>query len=208
MSMKIIGVSGSIRPNGNTDWMVNTVLDAAQSAGAQVDKVFLREHQIKYCTACDACHNNGGNCAIKDDAMQQITPRLLEADVIVIGAPNYFKNVSALTKNFMDRLNAATRARPKRLLVDKIAIGLCVGGEELQDTQYCEDAMLRFFKGQKMKTIAMIKARADKPGEVASNSDLEKLLKEIGKKLGKNEIDLIMAMKNIPEKHSVTFFKI
>jgi multimeric flavodoxin WrbA len=139
--------------------------------------------------------------------MSQIFPKLLQADGIVFGSPNYFKNVSALAKNFMDRLNAATRARPKRLLADKIGIGLCVGGEELQDTQYCEDALLRFFKGQQMKTIAMIKARADKPGEVSGNDELKRLLEDIDNKLGSNKIDEIVAMKNLPEKHSATFFK-
>jgi multimeric flavodoxin WrbA len=129
--MKIVGIFGSMRL-GNSDWMISQIIDSAEKAGAQVEKIFLRELKIGYCVGCDKCVKNG-ECTIDDD-MQRIYPKLLNADVIVLGCPNYFKNVSALTKNFMDRTNALVRF--ERKLKGKYAIGLCVGGEELEDTQH------------------------------------------------------------------------
>ena len=151
----------------------------------------LRELNIKYCNGCDVCHKNGGNCITKDD-MQKVYPKLLEADIIIISCPNYFKNVSALTKNFMDRTNAFVRVKPRKL-EGKMAIGLCVGGEELEDTQYCENALVRFFRAHRMKILCMVKGRADTIGEISKNINLEKKLKEIGKNIGKGNTDYMIS---------------
>ncbi|MCJ7631188.1 flavodoxin family protein [Candidatus Bathyarchaeota archaeon] len=206
--MRITGIYGSIRPKGNTDWMLSTLLDSSETEGADVNKIFLRDFKhIEWCTGCDCCHTNGGTCIIKDD-MQEIYPKLIKSDIIILGCPNYFKGVSALTKNFMDRTNAFVRVKPCKLL-NKYAIGMCVGGEELEDTQHCIDQLARFFKGHKMKTLCMLKARADKPGEISNDIELERILVDIGNKLAKNELDIVSGMPSIrTEKHSMSFFDI
>ena len=95
--MKILGIYGSIRTNGNSDWMIDKVLSAAENKGAIIDRVKLRDYKIDYCTGCDFCQLNGGKCVIEDD-MQLIYPKLLDADLIIVACPNYFKNVSLLQK--------------------------------------------------------------------------------------------------------------
>jgi multimeric flavodoxin WrbA len=138
--------------------------------------------------------------------MQKIYPKLLETDVIVVGCPNYFKNVSALTKNFIDRTNAFVRVKPRKL-EGKYAIGLCVGGEELEDTQHCADALIRFFKAHRMRILLMVKAKADELGSISNNTELGKKLVEIGKKIAKNEIDVMTSTTDIVnEKYSIAFF--
>ncbi len=206
--MKITGIYGSIRPNGNTDWMLNTLLDSAKAEGAQINKIVLRDFKhIEWCTGCDVCHTNDGTCVINDD-MQKIYPLLKEAEIIVLGCPNYFKGVSALTKNFMDRTNAFVRVKP-RILQDKVASGMCVGGEELEDTQHCIEQLARFFKGHKMKTLCMVKAKADKPREISADSKLERILGELGKKLARNEFEILSTLKKeITEKHAINLFRL
>jgi multimeric flavodoxin WrbA len=191
--MNILGIFGSMRANGNSDWMINRILDSAKNEGAHVERIFLRDLHIEYCKGCDACHENGGECVIEDD-MQGIYPKLLEAHVIVVGCPNYFKNVSALMKNFVDRTNAFVRVKPRKL-EGKYAIGLCVGGEELEDTQHCEDALSRFFRGHRMRILSMVKARADALGSISGNIELEKKLLEIGKKLAQEEVDDLISFR-------------
>lgn len=184
--MKIIAIYGS-RRRGNSDWMIDKLINSAKKEGAHVDKVLLRELDIGYCIGCDKCAKNG-ECSLNDD-MQKVYPKLKDADVIVVGCPNYFKNVSALTKNFIDRTNALVRF--ERKLKGKYAIGLCVGGEELEDTQHCADALMRFFKGHRMKILAVVKARADKPGEIYSNKELERKLVEMGKRIARNDNEIM-----------------
>ena len=103
--MKLISVCGSPR-NGNTEWMLKQLHALAVSSGITSDLILLRKQDIKSCNGCLTCEKGGkdrkGICSIKDD-MQDIYPRLLEADLIVYGTPVYFEMLSGLLKNFIDR---------------------------------------------------------------------------------------------------------
>jgi multimeric flavodoxin WrbA len=94
--MKILYISGSPRKNGNTEYL----LKLCQSITGG-DFIRLSDHQIEYCTYCSACIKKGV-CTIKDD-MAIITERLLRSQVIVLGSPVFFNNVSGQMKVFMDR---------------------------------------------------------------------------------------------------------
>jgi len=93
----IIGVSGSPR-NRNTNFMLKTVLEAT---GHDYELINLKDKKISPCTACGGCYKIH-KCAVKDD-MQEICDKLSKADVIVLGSPTYFDNVTALMKVFIDR---------------------------------------------------------------------------------------------------------
>ena len=79
--MKVVGICGSPR-RGNTEWMLNRLLEAVAQRGAETELILLRRKAIKHCNGCLTCEVGGkarkGVCTIKDD-MQEIYPRLLEA---------------------------------------------------------------------------------------------------------------------------------
>jgi len=115
--MKLLSVCGSPR-NGNTEWMLKYLHGLAMADGAEAELLLLRKFDIKMCNGCLACEAGGKNrkglCTIKD-AMQDIYPKLLQADAIVFGTPVYFEMVSGLLKNFMDRTCPVwTRLEDKR----------------------------------------------------------------------------------------------
>ena len=85
--MKILGLSFSPRPQGNTDVLLNEVLNGARQEGAEVELLRACDKEIRPCDGCRACWETG-ECHIKD-GMQEIYPKLLEADGIVLGAPIY-----------------------------------------------------------------------------------------------------------------------
>ena len=103
--MKVVAICGSHR-KGNTEWMLNTLLNRAKENGAEVELILLRKANIKMCLGCLACEAGGGDrpgiCKIKDD-MNAIYPKLLAADCLVFGTPVYFDLLSGSLKNFMDR---------------------------------------------------------------------------------------------------------
>jgi multimeric flavodoxin WrbA len=103
--MKVVAVCGSHR-KGNTEWMLNTLLERVKENGAEVELILLRKANVKMCLGCLACEKGGkdrkGMCEIKDD-MNTIYPKLLAADCLVFGTPAYFDLLSGLLKNFMDR---------------------------------------------------------------------------------------------------------
>jgi multimeric flavodoxin WrbA len=100
--MKIVGFVGSERKNGNTDVLVQHVLDGASSCGIEVEKINLSNYNFVGCSGCEGCKPSF-KCVKKDD-MRIIYEKLEQADGIVLGSPTYFYNVSATTKAFIDRL--------------------------------------------------------------------------------------------------------
>ncbi len=102
MVMKIIGIDGSPRKNGNTEKMVKRVLAGAKDAGSETEFLKLADLDINYCQGCLACRATG-ECVIEDD-MARVVDSIQQSDVIVLGSPIYIWQVSGNTKVFMDRL--------------------------------------------------------------------------------------------------------
>jgi multimeric flavodoxin WrbA len=99
--VRVIGLAGSPRRNGNTEALLDRFLAGAAGGGAQVEKVVLARLKVRGCVACDECHETGA-CAIRDD-FQIVFDKLLTADVIALAAPLYMWNVPAQAKAVIDR---------------------------------------------------------------------------------------------------------
>jgi multimeric flavodoxin WrbA len=119
--MKILGIVGSPRKNGNTEILMNEALNTARDAGMETEMFLMSEKQVAPCDACGLCFEVG-SCVVQDD-MQELYDMMDRADAIIIGSPVYFGSVSAQTKAVMDRMFALLR---KRALKDKIAGALVV----------------------------------------------------------------------------------
>lgn len=102
MSKKVLILSGSPRKGGNSDTLCNEFFKGAADGGNQVEKIFIRDKKINYCTACYYCRDNGGVCAINDD-MAEIIEKMDAADVIVLSSPVYFYSINAQLKTVIDR---------------------------------------------------------------------------------------------------------
>ena len=100
--MKIIGLVGSPRKNGNTDVLVQKVLDGAKEQGSETEIFYLNELAARGCQACYGC-KKAGKCVINDD-LANIFAAIDGADGIVMGSPIYFGRFTAQTATFMDRL--------------------------------------------------------------------------------------------------------
>lgn len=102
MSKKVLVLSASPRRGGNSDLLCDQFVLGAEESGNQVEKIFLREKEINYCLACDACQGNGGNCVQEDD-MAEILDKIIAADVIVMATPVYFYTMNGQIKTLIDR---------------------------------------------------------------------------------------------------------
>jgi multimeric flavodoxin WrbA len=103
-SIKILGLVGSPKINGNTAKLVNAILDGAAENGAQKVIYNLASLNIKGCDACGRCQETG-SCPIDDD-MQEIYHEIQAADIVVLGTPIYMWQMTAQTKLLIDRLTA------------------------------------------------------------------------------------------------------
>ena len=102
MKKNVVILSASPRRNGNSDILCDEFMKGATEAGHDVEKIFLEDKNIKYCTGCGVC-NTTHECVQKDD-MKEILVKLLKADVIVMASPVYFYTINAQMKTLIDRI--------------------------------------------------------------------------------------------------------
>lgn len=122
----IIVIEGSPRKGGNGDTLSDLFIEGATSKGHKVNKVYVKDLDLKFCTACDACTHNG-KCVHKD-GMDGVLDAMVESDVIMLVTPVYFYSMSALMKCFIDR------CRPRyREIKDKKFIFLVVAADSNKD---------------------------------------------------------------------------
>lgn len=100
--MKVLGISGSMRANGNTAQLINVILDRVKEAGIETEYISLADKEIRPCTGCEVCRTAKW-CATEDDDWASIVDRILECEVLVLGSPTYYYDVSGQLKNFIDR---------------------------------------------------------------------------------------------------------
>ena len=133
---KVLGISGSPRQQGNTDLLLQQLLAGAASKGAETEVIFTRNLKMDPCRHCDGCLAEG-QCVVQDE-MQQVYPRLIEADCVVLSSPVHFMGLSAQLKALVDRCQAlwARKYVLKRPLVPgkrRKGFLIAVGGTRLKD---------------------------------------------------------------------------
>ena len=141
--MKILGINASPRgAKSQTLRLVKAVLDGARSRGCEVELVDLCKLNIEYCNACGICHRKG-QCHKKDD-FQALYRKILAADGLVLGSPNYFQSVTAQMKTLIDRMSYAVHCQ---LFAGKYTVNVATCGgvdRHRQVTQYLDKIMLTF----------------------------------------------------------------
>ncbi|MFZ4549700.1 MAG: flavodoxin family protein, partial [Bacteroidales bacterium] len=101
MSKKVLVLSSSPRRAGNSDLLCDQFILGAQETGNQVEKIFIKDKNINYCTGCGTCFD-GKSCPQKDD-MSGILEKMIAADVIVMATPVYFYTMCGQMKTLIDR---------------------------------------------------------------------------------------------------------
>jgi multimeric flavodoxin WrbA len=102
ISKSILVLSSSPRKGGNSDVLCDRFVSGAQEAGHNVEKIFLKDKTINYCTGCGTCFNGTKACSQTDD-MAEILDKMIAADVIVMATPVYFYTMCAQMKTLIDR---------------------------------------------------------------------------------------------------------
>lgn len=135
--MRVLGIAGSPRRDGNTDLLLAELLKGAADNGAETKIVELRGLKFETCTHCDSCLKTG-DCVIKDD-MRDVYRELEQSDRIVVASPVQFMGPTAQLKAMIDRCQCLW-ARKYVLKVpplgnERVRKGffISVGGTKLKD---------------------------------------------------------------------------
>lgn len=172
---KTLLISGSPR-KGNTEFLLSSIFE---KLGGEKELVLLRDKKIQHCLGCLACHNTP-DCVIKDD-MSEILSKVLVAQTIIIGTPNYFGNVSGLLKDFIDRLHPFYKA--ESLKGKKLILIMVGGGSTESSKKYLADTLGGFVKYLKFDLIGSYCFQALQAKELENDPNLEPAIEEIVEKI-------------------------
>lgn len=101
--MKILALIGSPRKRGNTDILVEQMLEGSKARGHTSNTLYLYDYEISPCIDCRKCKKDDLVCPLKD-RMQEIYPMMEEADLIIFGTPNYWYGPTGKMKLLIDRM--------------------------------------------------------------------------------------------------------
>ena len=115
--MNILAIVGSYRKHQTIETLVDAALAGATAgrSGDTVEKVFLADRRIGYCRNCAACKRADpalpvAPCVIRDD-MDDLLPKIVAADALILGTPINLGTATAVMKTFLERA-CWTLARP------------------------------------------------------------------------------------------------
>lgn len=161
--MRILVISGSRNPEGQTARAAKAFLDGATQAGASCEIVFLPELDIERCRQCDA--NGWGTCitdgrCVIDDDFAQLVDQMRAADAIAFANPVYFGDLSESLRAFLDRVRRTTRHSAGQAGIQgKPAVGMCVAGGSGGGAPACIASMEKALATTGFDVVDLIPAR-------------------------------------------------
>ena len=95
--IKIIGLSGSLRPGSFAEMALRIALDGARSAGAEAEYFDQREKPLPFCDGHDEDSH--------DPHAQELRAKVKAADGLILASPEYHGSCSGVIKNALDLLS-------------------------------------------------------------------------------------------------------
>ena len=186
--MKVLGILGSPRREGNTEILLDEALRGAGDHGGLCEKVILRDLKITPCLEIYKCAEDGV-CAIQDE-MQGLFPKIVQAERLLIASPIFFYSVPALAKAMIDRCQSLWAKKyilklPVSPIADRKGVFISVAatrGKKLFDgvrltVKYFFDAIDVAYSDE------LFVRGADEKGEVRDQPEALKAAYELGRRL-------------------------
>jgi len=169
--MKVLGIVGSPRKDGNCDVLVKEFLEAVN---ADTEYIFLNEKDLNGCNACMGCVE--GDCVINDDG-NEIIKALLDADVLVFSSPIYYGQITAQAKSFIDRFYQVSRNPEKTLEGKKVVTIFTQAQPENIFGNYIESFKTMPFGFMGMEVIGNVTAMGTQ--KAGDKEELQKYIDEV-----------------------------
>ena len=105
--MKVLAICGAGNKIRNTATMIKSAFDGATSLpGATGEIVYLYDLNFRGCIGCHSCklldETKMSHCAMRDE-LTPVLEKAIDADVILIGSPIYYNDITGEARSFLER---------------------------------------------------------------------------------------------------------
>ena len=131
--MKIVGIFGSPRPEGNSTTIAKHFLREVEERGAETKTYTLNRLTYKGCQGCYACKTKLDRCILQDD-LSDVLDEVGKADAVVLSTGTYYGEITSQLKAFIDRTfsylkpDYNTNAQPARIAPGKKLVFIITQG--------------------------------------------------------------------------------
>jgi multimeric flavodoxin WrbA len=98
---RVLCISGSPRRHGNSERLLDALIEGVEAAGGVAVKLVVRDAGIGVCVGCQGCHEQGA--CVRSDGMSEVYRQLDAADAVAVASPVFFATVPAVLKTLLDR---------------------------------------------------------------------------------------------------------
>ncbi len=101
--MKVLLINGSSRKDGNTYLSLKECENTFKEEGIDVEIFWIGNQPVRGCIGCNSCLKTKAGCAFKDDVLEELAQKMIEADGIIIGSPVYYAGPNGALCALLDR---------------------------------------------------------------------------------------------------------
>jgi len=175
--MKVLGLSGSMRKDGNTAQLIHVILKRCANTEIKTEFVSLAGKRILPCLGCEKCKDRKW-CIIENDDWNEIIQKVLDCDVLIIGSPTYYYDVCGHLKNFMDRTYSLYHDRK---LAGRKGVAVAVNAQKgaTRTIQTIEG----FLNAHEFSSLGSVAGTGYEEGAVLKDQDAVQKAQKIGDKI-------------------------
>lgn len=182
--MKVIAINGSPRKNGNTQKLIQHVMEPLIGDGFESEIIQIGGLSIRGCSACMKCKESKDlKCSIHTDAINEIIAKVYQSDILLLASPTYFADITSEMKAFIDRLGYVSNANGRFL---ERKIGSPIVAVRRGGSIHAFDSMMHFIHIQGMISIGSTywnMGIGRNPGEVEQDEEGIRNMKNLGQSL-------------------------
>ncbi len=182
--MKVLAINGSPKHDGNTAQAIQLLLKEVQSAGIDTEMHTIGNKAIRGCIGCGKCiEKQNGRCNAFDDTVNELVPKIIEADGLVLGSPTYFSGMNGTMKSFLDRAFYVARVNGNatRLKFGAAVVAVRRGGGTITF-----DQLNKYFQISEMTTVGSCYwnvIHGMMPGEIHQDLEGIRIMRTLGRNL-------------------------
>ncbi len=192
MPLDVLGISGSPRLGQTTDQLIYDILRASHS---KYEFISLANKRLLSCSSCLKCKEDN-ICKIADD-WKPISEFILSSKILVIGSPNYFGRMNALTHVFLERFYSFQHMG-RMQVKGKYGVIAAVAGD---NPEAVEKDIKSFFDEIGIIHLGTVKAFGDSNCHVCgygSKCNIGSVVRKYGKGMGISQ-DMVPCIEKQPE---------